>query len=209
MAHRRGSFRRGISQSQRRKKAWSALAGPAIGQDLSGQGSFTNTFNYQIAAGSTDAFGLGDDALAFTVDAGTGASDIPQESTILRIRGSLILNKNVTDVGNTPPIADQGIDTFAFGIGVMETGATQLGAFPNPATPDGSDWDGWMFYRSINSSIVDANASVIDVKAMRKVESGMTLIMVAGVQSSMYDNTVGTLAALSAALTARLLLLLP
>jgi len=207
---RRASFRgRGISQSQRRKKAWSALSGPAVGQDLTGQGPFTPTLNYQIAAGTTDAFGLGADALAFTVESGQLEGDIPQEATILRIRGSLILNKNVTDVGNTPPISDQGIDTFAFGIGVMETGATRLGAFPNPATPDGSDWDGWMFYRSINSAVLDAEGSIIDVKAMRKVQSGQTLIMVAGVQSAMYDNAVGTLAGLSAALTARILLLLP
>jgi len=161
MAHRRGGFRgRGISDSQRRKKLWSPIFGPASELDLANVGDDSPTLNYDVGPGPvlTSPQAQAQAYVGTTQD----FAGIDPESTLLRIRGSLILPKNIFG-------GIAGIETFAFGIGVMETGAAQLAAFPNPATVAGAAWDGWMFYRSINSSVVDAASTTVDVKAMRKI----------------------------------------
>jgi len=106
---------------------------------------------------------------------------VPNESTILRLRGSVNLPKNSVGVNL--------VTNFAIAIGVMEATAAALGAFPNPATPEGGAWDGWMWYRSQQAASLDANASVFDVKSMRKVQSGSAIIIVAGRFSSSADGT--------------------
>jgi len=168
MAHLRGRQGRGISQSQRRKKSWINVEGPVIGTDGVIGTNFTPNLNFEIASGpsgngSGSSFGLVSDAVL---------DKVPPESTLLRLRGSLNLPKN--------EIFATHVDTYAVGIGVMETGAALLGAFPNPATPAGGAWDGWMFFRSQQTGALDANASIIDVKAMRKVQSGSSIIIVMG-----------------------------
>jgi len=198
MTHRRGSFRRsGISDSQRRKKVWGSLSALALGSAVSTRTSldfFASSVVIQ-ANQVSQSFGY-----VFVAANDLGA--IPPESTILRIRGSLQLQKN-TFAGTLQ-------DDFAFGIGVMETGAANLAAFPNPATEAGSDWDGWMFHRSINSGVLDAASTFVDVKAMRKVESGYSLILVyGGVQTDIADTGLADAPSLTAQFTGRALVLLP
>ncbi len=203
MAHRRGTFRRGISQSQRRKKLWSSFS--VFPTDSGGSGTIPGlvmnfdppTIPVGSAAGTNSAFG-------YVFPAQNDAISIPPESTVLRIRGSLNQDKNTADS------ATGEFNTFAFGIGVMETGAAFLASFPNPATRLGSDWDGWMFYRSIFTGILDANASVADVKAMRKLQSGYSLVFVYGQEYNSRLDAVSTIAVTGLAqLTARGLFLLP
>jgi len=119
----------------------------------------------------------------------------------MRIRGSLNMQKNTIVALETT--------NFAVGFGVMETGAAAQAAFPNPATPEGADWDGWMFYRSLNSAIVDAASTIIDVKAMRKVQSGYSLVFVCGSDRASSDDSNVTAPAIAAQLNARILFLLP
>jgi len=200
----RRAFRgRGISQSQRRKKLWAPFAalpttsgGAAIGTT---PGNIVNFSLPTIPAGSAPGASA---SLGFVYDAAVDGID--PESTILRIRGSLFQDKNSVSS------ASGEFTTFAFGIGVLELGAAGLGAWPNPATPAGAEWDGWMFYRSINTSILDAEGTILDVKAMRKVQSGYSMIFVYGSQytSSVNANLVADLDG-AAQLTARGLFLLP
>lgn len=192
MAHRRGSFRRGVSQSQRRKKLWAAFSSEAIGVDLSVEGLPSGILNFQTTP--NNAVGEFSTSLGYVFPSGKSAGQIDPESTILRIRGTLELQKNTVDVGSTPPVAGEENVQFAFGIGVMESSAANLGAFPNPALPSGSDWDGWMFYRSQNQGALDANAGIVDVKAMRKIQSGYTLFFVMGLHAVAYDSTTVTTA---------------
>ncbi len=182
---RRFSRGRGISQSQKRKKLWSPLSGQPTGEGLVNDNvNESVTLNFpvpaDVAAPGAAAFG----SLAFVFPTGNGDGDIPPESTLLRIRGTIKLDQNVAEDGAT---ANDGIETHAFGIGVLESGAADLGAFPNPASPDGSAWDGWMFYRSLNAPVVDAAGSGMDVKSMRKIQSGYSLVLVYGVYKVGYD----------------------
>jgi len=154
----------------------------------------------QITAAGSPA----EQAFAYAFDAGDIAG-IQAESTLMRIRGSLLMEKN------TVAGAIEGHVTFAFGIAVVES-TNLLGPFtkfPNPANPVGAQWDGWMFYRSINTAILDAEASIIDVKSMRKIQSGYSLIFVYGGYASSDDDANVTTPALQATLTARGLFLLP
>ena len=179
MAYRSRSFRRGISDSQRRKKSWIQVTGPAT----------QNEANPGTGLDQTPAMRLPIPAIV-PVTSTQGASvglfsdpildKVPAESTILRLRGSINLPKNqyATAVMN-----------YALGIGVMEATAAALGAFPNPASPEGGVWDGWMFYRSQQASALDANASIFDVKAMRKVQSGQAIIVVFGEYAVQVDGT--------------------
>jgi len=196
MAHRK-RFTRGISDSQRRKKLWTPLL--ALPRDVEGAGDNTElTPTVVLGFPFKDAAGPGQ-SVATSIGV---VYSLIAESTILRIRGSLNMGKN--------SVSTSDIETFAFAMGVMETGAALLGAFPNPATPEGSVWDGWMFYRSFNSAIVDAASTIVDVKAMRKVESGYSLVVVYGafaVPFTTLDNA--AINTSSAALTVRALLLLP
>ena len=199
MAH-RGSFRRsGISQSQRRKKSWTNLSVLAQNEtEISSVSS--NTLNFAQDAGVV-AVSSGEFALGYVFDPVSGGPGLEAESTILRIRGSLELEKNSVGIVTT---------TRAIGIGVMETQAALLGAFPNPATPDGANWDGWLFYRSIAQGAADANAGTLDAKSMRKLPSGSSLIIVMGAQSIQIDGTASIFApAISGFCTLRALMMLP
>jgi len=199
MAHARRSFRgRGISESQRRKKLWGLVTGPVVSSD--GSGTATQTPNMvlelpgNVGGNTTEATsaGLVSDPLA---------DNIPAESTILRIRGSVNLPKNsLTTSGN---------DYFAMGIAVMEGTAAKLGAFPNPATPEGGSWDGWMFYRSQQAGALDANATLIDVKSMRKVPSGDSVIIVFGRFSTWTAGNLPAGSSIQMQMNLRQLILLP
>jgi len=181
MAHRRSFGGNRLSQSQRRKKSWIQITGPTISSDGNSTPTQTPNMNLIIpgnVGGNTtegNSIGLISDPIL---------DKVPAESTILRLRGSINLPKN--------DIAATQVDNFAIGIGVMEATAAALGAFPNPATPEGGAWDGWMFYRSQQAGSLDANASVIDIKSMRKVQSGNAIIIVVGRFSS---GTMGNLGA--------------
>jgi len=201
MARARGSFRgRGISDSQRRKKVWLQIVSPATGTD----GVFStleNSPNMNLVIPDTgmvpgpsvgSSLGLVSDP---TID------KIPPESTILRIRGSLNLPKNELGLRD--------ITTFAVGIGVMEATAAALGAFPNPATPDGGAWDGWMFYRSQQAGALDANATFFDVKSMRKVQSGQAVILVFGGYQATSDGGNVVVPETQMQINMRVLILLP
>jgi len=193
MAHSSRSFRpRGVSQSQRRKKAWTQVSGfpsPAgvlnstLILGLSGGGGPPSPFSEVSGVFYPPQVGL-----------------LP-ESTIIRLRGSLNLPKNTASGVQTT--------TLAYGMGVMESGAAALGAFPNPASPEGADWDGWMFYRSLNSAVLDAASTVVDVKSMRKVQSGYSFIIVFGQYVQTNDDSVTAPISHQSELTARALVLLP
>jgi len=96
------------------------------------------------------------------------------ESTILRIRGSLTVPKSVYD-----PTANT-TKCLAFGIGVVSDTSAEALAVPNPATATGYDWDGWLFIRQSNLATVESQATVVDVKAMRKWKSGDSIVFVCG-----------------------------
>jgi len=170
LAHNRGSFRRGISESQRRKKLWVAINTlPIQGEDLAGSSLNPPTI---VAAGSSV------DILEF----GTDLNPTFAESTILRIRGYISIPKS--SVTQTAAFSD----VFAFGIGIVSTTAALQGAVPNPAENSGASWDGWMFLRSSTELAVDVTGTMLDVKAQRKWKSGDSLVFVAGAATS---NTSG------------------
>jgi len=199
MGHRRSTFRRGISQSQRRKKSWIQVSGPAVGTDDVIGSDLTPNMNISVPAGPAASVGF-PSASSAGLFSDPFSDKIPEESTILRLRGSLNLPKN--------DVITQGTNNYAIGIGVMEAGAAALGAFPNPATVDGGAWDGWMFYRSQQAGSLDANAAIIDVKSMRKVQSGMAIIIVVGGVHTVTSSTSG-LIAFQAQINLRALILLP
>jgi len=196
MAHRRSFGRgRGISQSQRRKKTWIPFVAPATGDGLSfGDDGLILSF---VAASQSITSPGGQTVGFFSI-----SDEIPEESTILRIRGSLELPKNVAGAGS---------NVHAVGIGVMERTAAESGVVPNPASPAGAAWDGWMFYRSTMLPPVEAESSLFDVKSMRKVQGGYAVIIVAGTFLSVEPaQSVGqNLAAIDAKMVARALILLP
>jgi len=104
------------------------------------------------------------------------------ESTILRIRGSMSLDKSVAGSAGLT-------EAVAFGIGIISEQASEvLTAIPNPATATGYDWDGWLFLRQNFSTSLEPNAEVVDVKAMRKWRSGDSIVFVVG---SSTDNVAG------------------
>jgi len=165
MAHRRGSFR-GVSPSQKRKKTWLAAK---TATDLGQSPGFSTSLGFQ-----TDVSGLlagQSSKVAFVGTGGTGVGGDPftsvlgDEVTILRTRGSLVFPKNEVD-GST------GVVTLnnSFGIGVTAIGDGTLSSFPSPITD--VDWDGWMFLRQSGVGPVDSTGTVIDIKAMRKIQDG-------------------------------------
>ncbi len=173
MAHRRGSFRGrsgGISETQRRKKAWIDMnAQAAIGNDISGGQLFPPAV---VAPGDSVSI------LQFPSQAGF------QESTILRIRGNVNVPKSAyADSANT--------DVFAFGIGIVSDQAAEASAVPNPATATGYDWDGWLFLRQSDAPPVDSVGTIVDVKAMRKWKSGDSIVFVAGLATSAAAGVAG------------------
>jgi len=161
MANRsRSTFRRGSSETQRRKKLWQDMNPSfAVGADLSG-GTMS----------PTDLVGPGEsvDVLQFFSQPGF------LESTILRIRGSLSVPKStyVTNQNNN--------EIRAFGIGIVSDEAAEALAVPNPATASGLSWDGWLFVRQSSTVSLDPASEIVDVKAMRKWKSGDSIVFVAG-----------------------------
>jgi len=174
MVHRR-SFRggRGVSESQRRKKAWFGMnVSPGQGNDLSGGGLTPPDL---VGAGESSK------SLVFL----SSGNEALAESTLLRIRGSLDFP------GNTISPSNASNEIFCFGIGVVsDTAATFETGIPNPATGVGYDWDGWMFLRSSSLKPADANATLVDVKSMRKWRSGESIVFVAGMAT---NNVAGML----------------
>jgi len=157
----RSTFRRGISETQRRKKQWIDMnLGPALGFDLSG-GALQPPD--QVAMEPTVS------VLQFPSQPGF------TESTILRIRG------NITVPKSTYAVAGGGSSIiFAFGIGLVSDVSAEALAVPNPATAVGYDWDGWLFIRQSSVIAVDPVGEIVDVKAMRKWKSGDSIVFVAG-----------------------------
>jgi len=183
----RSTFRRGTSETQRRKKAWIDMsAAPAFGEDQSG-GSMIPP---DIPAGGSSL-----QLLQFPSQPGF------IESTILRIRGALTVPKSLYGLG---AVAGDNV-IFAFGIGIVSDAAAEALAVPNPATSTGVDWDGWMFLRQSDQSTVESQATIVDIKAMRKWQSGDSIVIVAG----MSTNAVAPQSAVEFGFSLRGLFLLP
>jgi len=161
MAHRRSFRGRSTSDSQRRKKSWFTVGG--FSEDIAG---FTLSPPTLASPGSS---------LQLLSTDGFGASPSILESTILRIRGFLDIPKSDYDEN-----AANATTVRAFGIGLVTNEAAQSAAVPNPATVLGAEWDGWMFLRSSTQVALDITGTLLDVKAMRKFETGMSLVFVAG-----------------------------
>ncbi len=183
MAHRRSAIRR-PNQTQRRKKTWISIKQlTAVGVN---PGILTTL---ELTVTSPGVLGQASRAM-FLVAGGdnTGGnpltSTLPEESTILRIRGSLLFPKT-TLTGSL-------VDTeMAFGVGVTGTSsATSSGSYPAPITD--SDWDGWMFRRQSAVSPVDSIGTVVDIKAMRKIQSGEALFFMAEAVDGGSTADVGT-----------------
>jgi len=201
MAHRSRNFRgRGISDSQRRKKSWIQITGPTVSSDGTIASPDVQTPNMNFVIPSATGTSLPSSASVGLISDPV-LDKVPAESTILRLRGSVNLPKNIIDLTD--------VNTFAIGIGVMEATAAALGAFPNPATPAGGAWDGWMFYRSSQQGALDSNAGIIDVKSMRKVQSGSAIIIVFGQFNSSTDGSFPDIVAAEMQLNLRGLILLP
>jgi len=167
----RSNFRRGISETQRRKKAWIDMnLGAFFGNDVAGGGMTP-----------PDIVGVGESVALLQFPSQPGFA----ESTLLRIRGSLTVPKS--DFNNNPGL----VNVFTFGIGVVSDQSAEALAVPNPATATGYDWDGWMFLRTSDQSTVEAQATQVDVKAMRKWKSGDSIVFVAGMATSNSTGLVG------------------
>jgi len=106
MAHRRGSFRRsGISQAQRRKKTWISVK-QSSGLATSGEANFRTSIQMNLPATGASQDATTKVSLALVSDfpgttpgtQGLEESTLPEESTILRVRGSLLFPKNEIQV---------------------------------------------------------------------------------------------------------------
>ncbi len=182
MAHRRGSFRgrSGISDAQRRKKSWTGFG-------------VENNVETGLTISTGDTGGVAGSSLGLLiVSSANGAGLGFLEGTLIRMRGSVEIPKSTT-----PGFGGNSGTTVAVGIGFASDEAALAGAVPNPAESLGADWDGWMFYRSQMQGNLDANSGVMDVKSMRKWQSGNSLIIVAGVSTSLVagasDQTISML----------------
>jgi len=200
MAHRRSFRGRGISDSQRRKKSWIQISTPAR---FAGAGTTTaETSNLQFSLPLDAAPSLTDfrQTAGFFSDLTT--LGLPAESTILRIRGSVLFGKN--------DAISNDVTMLAMGIGVLESTAAAAGVVPNPATPDGGSWDGWMWHRSQQSTALDVEGTVFDVKSMRKVQGGYSMILVFGRHiQNVIDVPVDPVSQIEASINLRVLVLLP
>ncbi len=201
MANRKRAFRgRGISDSQRRKKTWIAVKA-ATGTNTAGEPEFMTGLVMSTPA-AVGAFESQSTVIALISDPLTGIGDelstLPDESTILRIRGSLLFPKS-----DPAPSASGTLQTtqHAFGIGVASIRSIIGGTAPTPIVD--ADWDGWMFLRQSTVSPVDAVGTVLDVKSMRKVRGGDALF----ISAETINTSVGVAA--DWALDLRLLILLP
>jgi len=161
MGHRRGSFRgQRVSETQRRKRSWQA---------------FTDTLDSWRIVLNPPALVSAGSTLALVSFDGAGTFPGLIESTILRMRGMLDMPKSVMTA------ATQTIQ--AFGIGFVTNEAALAGAVPNPATASGAEWDGWMFIRTSTQIALDIQGTVLDIKAMRKWDTGQSLVFVAGAET--------------------------
>jgi len=198
MAHGRRPRGRGVSDSQRRKKTWNQI------KELSAVGSgqapgFHTNFELSVTPGAVTGIGVRDGFILAT-GVGTGVSPIvsslPEECTILRIRGSLVFPKYIVGAG-------AGAVDCSFGMGV--SGISDLDSNSYPAPISDADWDGWMFKRAGAVSPVDPTGAIVDVKAMRKIKSGDAFF----VQVEAVPESTTSTAALFWQFDLRLLVLLP
>ncbi len=173
MAHRRTFRGRGISDSQRRKKTWIAVK-EQTGATGALQSFFRTSISMNVAAtGSVNGdsqsatFGLIDVGSA---PGGDEFSMLPEESTILRIRGTLDFPKNVK--GSIAQVVNA---QYLWGIGVTDIRGIVNGANPLPITD--SDWDGWMLLRGGTLPPLDATGTILDIKSMRKLKTGDALFI--------------------------------
>jgi len=153
------SFRGG----QRRKKTWiqalvaSQIGGVGVpGIDVPNFGTpvdgFARVVDTMIPGGSTDE------------------NQLPAESTVLRVRGQVSIEKSVVGANETQ---------IAFGICVLDLPNVPADTDDLPGPMSAPEWDGWMFVRGPSVlSAVTITDSVFDVKAMRKVEGGQRLAFV-------------------------------
>ena len=178
------------------------MTGPVVGTDGAIGSIQTPNMNLFLASviGVT-GFGVGS---SFGLVSDPVLDKVPPESTLLRLRGSVNMPKNVA-------AAPAGVENenFAVGIGVMEIGAALLGAFPNPASPEGGAWDGWMWYRSQQQGNLDANSGIVDIKSMRKVQSGSSIIFVGGTFAARSDDQASGTTEANIQINLRALILLP
>jgi len=184
MAHRRGFRGRGISDSQRRKKTWVSVK-LLIGGGEARVPGFSTGINLSVTPGTLSGEASRDGFILSSGD-GTGndplVSTLPEESTILRIRGSL----DFPTSDGAPAILATDINT-SFGFGV--TGLTDNNATSYPGPISDADWDGWMFLRQSHLKPVSSDGTVVDVKSMRKLKSGDAFfIMAEGVPLSNMGN---------------------
>jgi len=168
----RSGFRgRGISQAQRRKKTWVPV-GEIIsaGQTPGIATSFLISLTTPATIGQATRNGF-----IVMVGDGTGASPLTStlesESTILRIRGSLLFPKTTFTSGTGVQIQ------FSFGIGITAISDLQAASYPGPISD--ADWDGWMFLRQSGVAPADSVGTMMDVKAMRKINDGEALFVMA------------------------------
>ena len=174
---RRGSFRgsRGISDSQRRKKAWVSIKNIL---DPSGaqQSNFQTSLVINLPESTAGPGGRAEAFRGVIADPVSGVGDefstLPEESTILRVRGSLLFPAH--DI--TATAASVGAQ-YAFGFGVTDIRSIVNGVAPGPIVD--ADWDGWMFLRQSAVADITYPGSVIDVKAMRKIKTGDAFFMAA------------------------------
>ncbi len=175
MAHRRSFRGRGISDSQRRKKTWISIktAVAAAGADS----SFSTSIVQSTAATDANPGNFRTSTFAVITDelqtVGDELSNLPEECTILRARGSLLFPKNTIIAGASGPVEDQ----YAWGFGVTDIRSIVGLSSPNPIVD--SDWDGWMFLRQSALPPVEATSGIVDVKAMRKIRGGDALFFTA------------------------------
>ncbi len=166
----RRAFRPRISESQRRKKAWIAVKSPTNAGDSAALALFTTSINISTASTSASIGSFTSNLLGAVDAGGTSQGDerstLPEESTILRARGSLLFPKNLAQSGNDGAVQDN----YAFGFGVTDIRSIVNGVAPLPITD--VDWDGWMFLRQSAVTPVDSEGTVVDVKAMRKIKTG-------------------------------------
>jgi len=180
---RQRSFRgRGVSQSQRRKKSWFALK-LVISTGIQVPG-YDTMFQLETVADSTVGRSVRDGFIAMSGD-GTAiapfTSTIPEESTILRVRGSLVFPKYDTS-------AATGTD-HSFGFGVSAISDLNSDSYPGPLSD--IDSDTWMFLRKGAIAPLDAAGTIVDVKAMRKVVSGDAFFVMAETTTSSSNPTDG------------------
>ncbi len=199
MAHRRSFRGRGISDSQRRKKTWTAIKFATTGA-TSGEAAFLTSFTLETPALSNPNE-IGSFTLATitdpTTEAGDELSTLPEEATILRIRGTVLFPKNLA---GTPPSSN--LEQHVIGFGVTDIRSLVGGSAPNPIID--ADWDGWMFLRQSAVTPVDSEGTVFDVKSMRKLRGGDTFFMTVTTSGGSGSIPISTWV-----VDARLLLLLP